>query len=193
MFVQLEGGGEEELDALSRSHNSDYLSGASDYEDTDGEAFTDGETYTDNEDLEEPTGGILTRRGTALARSSEPAEEQNPSPEPPYDSESYLEEEPEYTFPPSEAPPILHVPEPRMPRFSSISPQEQDDVPSQHSFTDSEFSGNDMAAAPATYDAPPNYRAPDPPEIPAETPTLSAIEEKLQQVWHIHDFLYLGY
>lgn len=179
MFVQLEGGGEEELDALSRSHNSDYLSGASDYEDTDGEAFTDGETYTDNEELEEPTGGVLTRRGTALARSSEPADEQDPSPEPPYDSEPYLEEEPEYTYPPSNVPPILHVPEPRMPRFASSSFQEQDDVPSQHSFTDSDFSANDVAAPPGPSSAPPNYRAP---ELPAETPPLSAIEEKLQQV-----------
>uniref|UniRef100_A0AAY4ECY0 Tight junction protein 3 n=1 Tax=Denticeps clupeoides TaxID=299321 RepID=A0AAY4ECY0_9TELE len=64
--VNLERGGEEELDALSRDNVSDYLScdsrAASDYEDTDGEPYTDAELYTDNEDLEEP-----------LARSSEPA------------------------------------------------------------------------------------------------------------------------
>ncbi|XP_056615015.1 tight junction protein ZO-3 isoform X1 [Triplophysa dalaica] len=179
--VTLDGGSEEELDALSRSHNSDYLSGASDYEDTDGEAFTDGEAYTDNEELDEPTAGVLARRGTALARSSEPADEQDPSPEPPYDSESYLDEEPEYTQPPSVLPPMLHVPEPRMPHFASSSTQEQDDVPSQHSFTDSDFSANDMAAPPAPSYAPPNYRAPDPSERQAETPPLSAIEEKLQQ------------
>lgn len=175
--MTLEGGGDEELVALSNAHNSDYLSGASDYEDTDGEAFTD-DAYTDNEELEEPTGGTLVRRGTALARSSEPANEQSPSPEPRYVSEPYLEEEPEYTMPPSDIPPILHVPEPRSPRIAVSSPQEQDDVPSQQSFTDSDFSGGDVAAPPAPSDLPPTYRAPEP---PSDTPPLSAIEEKLKQ------------
>uniref|UniRef100_A0A671PA21 Tight junction protein ZO-3-like n=1 Tax=Sinocyclocheilus anshuiensis TaxID=1608454 RepID=A0A671PA21_9TELE len=181
----LEGGGDEDLDAFNRENNSDYLSGASDYEDTDGEAITDGEAYTDNEDLEEPSVGIARNRGTALARSSEPATGQNHSPEPSYDPEPYLEEEPEYTLPPGEIPPILHVPEPRSPRFVPGSPQQQDDVPSQRSFSDSDFSAGDLAAPPAPSDVPPNFRAPDPKEVQSETPPLSAIEEKLQQVPYI--------
>uniref|UniRef100_A0A671PCD7 Tight junction protein ZO-3-like n=1 Tax=Sinocyclocheilus anshuiensis TaxID=1608454 RepID=A0A671PCD7_9TELE len=183
--VALEGGGDEDLDAFNRENNSDYLSGASDYEDTDGEAITDGEAYTDNEDLEEPSVGIARNRGTALARSSEPATGQNHSPEPSYDPEPYLEEEPEYTLPPGEIPPILHVPEPRSPRFVPGSPQQQDDVPSQRSFSDSDFSAGDLAAPPAPSDVPPNFRAPDPKEVQSETPPLSAIEEKLQQVPYI--------
>uniref|UniRef100_A0A673JYJ8 Tight junction protein ZO-3-like n=1 Tax=Sinocyclocheilus rhinocerous TaxID=307959 RepID=A0A673JYJ8_9TELE len=180
-----EGGGDEDLDAFSRANNSDYLSGASDYEDTDGEAITDGEAYTDNEDLDEPSVGIARNRGTALARSSEPATGHNQSPEPSYDPEPYLEEEPENTLPPGEIPPILHVPEPRSPRLFPDSPQQQDDVPSQRSFTDSDFSTGDMAAPPAPSDVPPNFRAPDPKEVQSETPPLSAIEEKLQQVPYI--------
>uniref|UniRef100_A0A671SLE1 Tight junction protein ZO-3-like n=1 Tax=Sinocyclocheilus anshuiensis TaxID=1608454 RepID=A0A671SLE1_9TELE len=180
-----EGGGDEDLDAFSRANNSDYLSGASDYEDTDGEAITDGEAYTDNEDLDEPSVGIARNRGTALARSSEPATGHNQSPEPSYDPEPYLEEEPEYTLPPGEIPPILQVPEPRSPRLFPDSPQQQDDVPSQRSFTDSDFSTGDMAAPPAPSDVPPNFRAPDPKEVQSETPPLSAIEEKLQQVPYI--------
>uniref|UniRef100_A0A672P197 Tight junction protein ZO-2-like n=1 Tax=Sinocyclocheilus grahami TaxID=75366 RepID=A0A672P197_SINGR len=183
--VALEGGGEEDLDAFSHANNSDYLSGASDYEDTDGEAITDGEAYTDNEDLDEPSVGIARNRGTALARSSEPTTGHNQSPEPSYDPEPYLEEEPEYTLPPGEIPPILHVPEPRSPRLFPDSPQQQDDVPSQRSFTDSDFSTGDMAAPPAPSDVPPNFRAPDPKEVQSETPPLSAIEEKLQQVPYI--------
>uniref|UniRef100_A0A673JS02 Tight junction protein 3 n=1 Tax=Sinocyclocheilus rhinocerous TaxID=307959 RepID=A0A673JS02_9TELE len=144
-------------------------------------AITDGEAYTDNEDLEEPSVGIARNRGTALARSSEPATGQNQSPEPSYDPEPYLEEEPEYTLPPGEIPPILHVPEPRSPRFVPGSPQQQDDVPSQRSFSDSDFSAGDLAAPPAPSDVPPNFRAPDPKEVQSETPPLSAIEEKLQQ------------
>uniref|UniRef100_A0A672SZN8 Tight junction protein 3 n=1 Tax=Sinocyclocheilus grahami TaxID=75366 RepID=A0A672SZN8_SINGR len=183
--VALEGGGDEDLDAFNRENNSDYLSGASDYEDTDGEAITDGEAYTDNEDLEEPSVGIARNRGTALARSSEPATGQIHSPEPSYDPEPYLEEEPEYTLTPGEIPPILHVPEPRSPRFVPGSPQQQDDVPSQRSFSDSDFSAGDLAAPPAPSDVPPNFRAPDPKEVQSETPPLSAIEEKLQQVPYI--------
>lgn len=185
VYVQLEGGGEEELDALSRANNSDYLSGASDYEDTDGEAFTDGEAYTDNEDLEEHTQGISRHRSSALARSSEPATGQNPSPEPSYNLEPYLEEEPEYTLPPGEVPPILHVPEPRSPRIIPDFSQQEDDVPSQRSFTDSDFSNGEMAAPPTPSDVPPNFRAPDPKEVQSETPPLSAIEEKLQKVPYI--------
>uniref|UniRef100_A0A9J8B336 Tight junction protein 3 n=1 Tax=Cyprinus carpio carpio TaxID=630221 RepID=A0A9J8B336_CYPCA len=179
------GGGDEDLDAFNRENNSDYLSGASDYEDTDGEAITDGEAYTDNEDLEEPSVGIARNRGTALARSSEPATGQNHSPEPSYDPEPYLEEEPEYTLPPGEIPPILHVPEPRSSRLFPGSPQQEDDVPSQRSFSDSDFSAGDLAAPPAPSDVPPNFRAPDPKEVQSETPPLSAIEEKLQQVPYI--------
>uniref|UniRef100_A0A8C2I8K6 Tight junction protein 3 n=1 Tax=Cyprinus carpio TaxID=7962 RepID=A0A8C2I8K6_CYPCA len=179
------GGGDEDLDAFSRADNSDYLSGASDYEDTDGEAITDGEAYTDNEDLDEPSVGIARNRGTALARSSEPATAHNQSPEPSYDPEPYLEEEPVYTLPPGEIPPILHVPEPRSPRLFTGSPQQQDDVPSQRSYTDSDFSTDDMAAPPAPSDVPPNFRAPDPKEVQSGTPPLSAIEKKLQQVSYI--------
>uniref|UniRef100_A0A8C1BU64 Tight junction protein 3 n=2 Tax=Cyprinus carpio TaxID=7962 RepID=A0A8C1BU64_CYPCA len=153
--------------------------------DTDGEAITDGEAYTDNEDLEEPSVGIARNRGTALARSSEPATGQNHSPEPSYDPEPYLEEEPEYTLPPGEIPPILHVPEPRSSRLFPGSPQQEDDVPSQRSFSDSDFSAGDLAAPPAPSDVPPNFRAPDPKEVQSETPPLSAIEEKLQQVPYI--------
>uniref|UniRef100_A0A8C1WGP1 Tight junction protein 3 n=1 Tax=Cyprinus carpio TaxID=7962 RepID=A0A8C1WGP1_CYPCA len=183
--VALEGGGDEDLDAFSRADNSDYLSGASDYEDTDGEAITDGEAYTDNEDLDEPSVGITRNRVTALARSSEPATAHNQSPEPSYDPEPYLEEEPVYTLPPGEIPPILHVPEPRSPRLFTGSPQQQDDVPSQGSYTDSDFSTDDMAAPPAPSDVPPNFRAPDPKEVQSGTPPLSAIEKKLQQVSYI--------
>uniref|UniRef100_A0A8C1WKG1 Tight junction protein 3 n=1 Tax=Cyprinus carpio TaxID=7962 RepID=A0A8C1WKG1_CYPCA len=179
------GGGDEDLDAFSRADNSDYLSGASDYEDTDGEAITDGEAYTDNEDLDEPSVGITRNRVTALARSSEPATAHNQSPEPSYDPEPYLEEEPVYTLPPGEIPPILHVPEPRSPRLFTGSPQQQDDVPSQGSYTDSDFSTDDMAAPPAPSDVPPNFRAPDPKEVQSGTPPLSAIEKKLQQVSYI--------
>ncbi|KAL1251370.1 hypothetical protein QQF64_019166 [Cirrhinus molitorella] len=179
--VALEGGADEDLDAFSRANNSDYLSGASDYEDTDGEGITDGEAYTDNEDLEEPSVGIARNRGTALARSSEPATGHNHSPEPSYDPEPYLEEQPEYSLPPGEIPPILHVPEPRSPRFAPGSPQQEDDVPSQQSFSGSDYSASDMAAPPAPSDVPPNFRAPDPKEVQTETPPLSAIEEKLQQ------------
>uniref|UniRef100_A0AAY4EDT0 Tight junction protein 3 n=1 Tax=Denticeps clupeoides TaxID=299321 RepID=A0AAY4EDT0_9TELE len=96
---------EEELDALSRDNVSDYLScdsrAASDYEDTDGEPYTDAELYTDNEDLEE-------HRGSALARSSEPATGHG-SPEPLYHPEPLPEEEPTYNLPPEvEATPVLH-------------------------------------------------------------------------------------
>uniref|UniRef100_A0A665T7E1 Tight junction protein 3 n=1 Tax=Echeneis naucrates TaxID=173247 RepID=A0A665T7E1_ECHNA len=57
---ELEAGGEQDLDTLDQTQ-SDYLSAASDLEDTDGEAFTDGEPYTDNEDLEEAYPALVTR------------------------------------------------------------------------------------------------------------------------------------
>uniref|UniRef100_A0A673XT48 Tight junction protein 3 n=1 Tax=Salmo trutta TaxID=8032 RepID=A0A673XT48_SALTR len=96
-----------QLDALDRTH-SDYLSAASELEDTDGEAFTDGEVYTDNEDLEEPfdpSNHPRMSRLTALARSSEPASEYHspgPSPEPL-----------------REVPPLMHVSEHRSTRRPS--------------------------------------------------------------------------
>ncbi|CAL8308507.1 unnamed protein product [Lota lota] len=93
--VTLESGGEQDLDTLDQSH-SDYLSAASDLEDTDGEPFTDGETYTDNEDLDEAFPGqeankIQRSRGTssALARSSEPASGSISDLEPVPEAETY--------------------------------------------------------------------------------------------------------
>ncbi len=44
---------------------------------------------------------------------------------------------------------------------------------------------DDLAAPPAPSDVPPNFRAPDPKEVQSETPPLSAIEEKLQQVRYL--------
>ncbi|XP_021459377.2 tight junction protein ZO-3 isoform X1 [Oncorhynchus mykiss] len=182
--VTLEGGGEEELDALDRTH-SDYLSAASDLEDTDGEAFTDGEVYTDNEDLEEPfdsSNQPRISRPTALARSSEPAAEYHspdPSPEPL-----------------GEVPPLMHVPEPRSTRRpSDSSPHDvvTDDTPSYHSFSDSDFSAIDPAVLTTHSDEHPDFIAPNPrifvPEPPSaellpESPpsvTMSVIEKKLQQ------------
>ncbi|KAK6320399.1 hypothetical protein J4Q44_G00095060 [Coregonus suidteri] len=179
--VTLEGGGEEELDALDRTH-SDYLSAASELEDTDGEAFTDGEVYTDNEDLEEPFNASNQSRLTALARSSEPASEYyspGPSPEPL-----------------REVPPLMHVSEPRSTRCPSDGPPRgdlADDTPSYHSFSDSDFSTIDQAVPTTPSDTPPDFIAPDPrisvPEpqlaelLPESPPavTLSVIEKKLQQ------------
>ena len=109
MCLQLEGGGEEDLDALDRTH-SDYLSGASDLEDTDGEALTDNEEL-DDAFAEDSQPRLASRAsGAALARSSEPASEQrhyNSSPEPPSERE---------------LPPLMHVPEPRLSRRVSVSP-----------------------------------------------------------------------
>ncbi|TRZ02817.1 hypothetical protein DNTS_026427 [Danionella cerebrum] len=181
--VAVEAGGEGDLDAFSHANNSDYLSGASDYEDTDGEPFTDGEAYTDNEDLEEPSESIRRNRSSALARSSEPAMGSSHSPLPSFHPEPYVEEEPEYTLPPSEVPPILHVPEPLSPRLGIGSPQQEDkdDLSSQRSFNDSDFSYGDSVALPTPSDVPPNFRAPDPIQMQPEIPPLSAIESKLQQ------------
>ena len=207
MFLQLESGAEQDLDTLDQGH-SDYLSAASDLEDTDGEPFTDGETYTDNEDLDEAFPGqeaaakIQRGRGTssALARSSEPAS----------GSISDLEPVPEAeTYSLREVPPLMYVPEPRAgrqaddrspPRAESTSPQ---DNHSHRRFSNSDASdvGPPGHGTPTVSEGPPDFVAPDPTgrsakllddearesEPERETPppaSLSAIEEKLQQVRH---------
>ncbi|KAG7327546.1 hypothetical protein KOW79_009152 [Hemibagrus wyckioides] len=171
--VMLEEGANEDLDVLNHNESSDYLSGASDYEDTDGEPYTDGEAYTDNEDLEEPTQqGPMLRRSSALARSSEPARRQTPSPEPEPYYEEGEEAEPEYTLPP----PVRYTPEPQ------ASQLENEALPATHSFTDSDGEP-DLPVTPSS-DGPPVFRAPDPTAFPSESPppvTLSAIEQKLEQ------------
>ncbi|AWP11179.1 putative tight junction protein ZO-3-like [Scophthalmus maximus] len=105
--VTLETGGEQDLDALDQTQ-SDYLSAASDLEDTDGEAFTD-EVYTDNEDLEEAYPGQEAARlqretrlaGAALARSSEPAYgHHSPTSDPEPDGDTYSLRE---------IPPLMHA------------------------------------------------------------------------------------
>ncbi|XP_040896064.1 tight junction protein ZO-3 isoform X2 [Toxotes jaculatrix] len=195
--VTLESGGEQDLDALDQTQ-SDYLSAASDLEDTDGEAFTDGEAYTDNEELEEAYPGQEAARvprgarvaGAALARSSEPASgHHSPTldPEPHADSYSLRE-----------VPPLMHVPEPRSSRRGNYSPPHsapEEEDPSHRSFTDSDFSALDAIAPTTPSDGPPDFIAPDPStrhsvneplyaEVQRESPqhaSLSAIEEKLQQ------------
>uniref|UniRef100_H2VBK5 Tight junction protein 3 n=1 Tax=Takifugu rubripes TaxID=31033 RepID=H2VBK5_TAKRU len=165
---------------------SDYLSAASDLEDTDGEAFTDGEAYTDNEDLEEAYPGHNAPNpsrgprmaGAALARSSEPASGRR---SPPLDSVH------------REIPPLMHVPEPRAPRRESYSPahsdaEEEEEELAHRSFTDSDFSALDVIPPTTPSDGPPDFIAPDPSLRYAERPespqhaSLAAIEEKLQQV-----------
>ncbi|XP_065812288.1 tight junction protein ZO-3 isoform X2 [Labrus bergylta] len=184
--VKLESGGEQDLDAFDQTQ-SDYLSAASDLEDTDGEAFTDGEAYTDNEDLEEAYPGQNASRdsrpaGTALARSSEPF---------------YGDTEPQAdTYSLREIPPLLHVPEPRSPRPENPSSAEEEEEPTIRSFTDSDFSTLDVIQPNTPSDGPPDFIAPDPttrysvnqPSCPAEVQpespqlaSLSAIEERLQQ------------
>lgn len=198
--VQLESGGEQDLDALDQTQ-SDYLSAASDLEDTDGEAFTDGEAYTDNEDLEEAYPGQNLPKpsrssrvaGAALARSSEPASGHRSSTS---DTEPYTD-----TYSLREIPPLLHVPEPRAPRHQDYSPPHspaEEEEPSQRSFTDSDFSALDVIAPTTPSDGPPDFIAPDPsvgysvdepshaeaeaePESPQQA-SLSLIEQKLQQV-----------
>ncbi|KAI3368918.1 hypothetical protein L3Q82_025889, partial [Scortum barcoo] len=195
--VTLETGGEQDLDALDQTQ-SDYLSAASDLEDTDGEPFTDGEAYTDNEDLEEAYPGQNAAQphkgsrvaGAALARSSEPASghhSQTMDPEPDTDNYSLRE-----------IPPLMHVPEPRSTRQESYSPPhspaEEEDL-SQRSFTDSDFSVLDVIAPTTPSDGPPDFVAPDPstrysvnepsyaepePQSPQHA-SLSAIEAKLQE------------
>uniref|UniRef100_UPI0037E8BC35 tight junction protein ZO-3 isoform X2 n=1 Tax=Semicossyphus pulcher TaxID=241346 RepID=UPI0037E8BC35 len=195
--VTLESGGEQDLDALDQTQ-SDYLSAASDLEDTDGEAFTDGEAYTDNEDLEEAYPGQNAARpsrdsmlaGAALARSSEPAyghHSPTMDPEPQADTYSIRE-----------IPPLLHVPEPRSLRRENSSPPHspaEEDDPTLRSFTDSDFGALDVIQPTTPSDGPPDFIAPDPttrysvnkpshPEVQPESPqqtSLSVIEEKLQQ------------
>ncbi|XP_041648232.1 tight junction protein ZO-3 isoform X2 [Cheilinus undulatus] len=190
--VTLETGGEQDLDALDQTQ-SDYLSAASDLEDTDGEAFTDGEAYTDNEDLEEAYPGQNAARssrdsrqaGVALARSSEPA---YGDPEPQADTYSLRE-----------IPPLMHVPEPRSLRRDNPSPPRSPVEEEDHtirSFTDSDFSALDVIQPNTPSDGPPDFIAPDPTtrysmneptntaEVQPESPqhaTLTAIEEKLQE------------
>ncbi|XP_054646524.1 tight junction protein ZO-3 isoform X1 [Dunckerocampus dactyliophorus] len=193
--VTLESGGQQDLDALDQTQ-SDYLSAASDLEDTDGEAFTDGEVYTDNEDLDEAYPGQEAARssrisGAALARSSEPAwghrSPDDMDPEPHSDDYSLG----------GEIPPLMHVPEPTTLRRQSSSPplNHPDDYPSHRSFTDSDFSNLDALAPTTPSDGPPDFIAPnpstryslseasyvdEPPESPQQA-SLAAIEEKLQQ------------
>lgn len=183
---QLETGGEQDLDALDQTQ-SDYLSAASDLEDTDGEVFTD-EAYTDNEDLDEAypgqnAAGSSRVSGTALARSSEPA---------------YVQRSPTDSY--REVPPLMHVPEPRPLRRESDSThrsaaeEDEEEEPFHRSFTDSDFSAMDAASHDTPSDGPPDFVAPDPSgrhyvsnhaEPQVESPqhaSLSFIEEKLQQV-----------
>ncbi|XP_068449098.1 tight junction protein ZO-3 [Clinocottus analis] len=197
--VKLESGGEQDLDALDQMQ-SDYLSAASDLEDTDGEV------YTDNEDLEEAYPGQnaaeLPGRGSrvigaALARSSEPA---SGSLSPNSDDESQAE-----SRSPREIPPLMHVPEPRAARQESYSPppgsaaaaaeEEEEEDLSHRSFTDSDFSALDVIAPTTPSEGPPDFIAPDPlarygdseptyAEVQRDSPplaSLSLIEEKLQQ------------
>ncbi|XP_022047797.2 tight junction protein ZO-3 isoform X1 [Acanthochromis polyacanthus] len=194
--VTLESGGEQDLDALDQTQ-SDYLSAASDLEDTDGEAFTDGEVYTDNEDLDEAYPGQDAARiprssraaGAALARSSEPAfERESPTMEVETRSDTHSLRE---------VPPLMHVPEPRTLRRNQYSPPHSpaEEDPSHRSFTDSDFSALDVVAPTTPSDGPPDFVAPDPstryslsepsyadvqPES-SEPASLSTIEEKLQQ------------
>lgn len=194
----MESGGEQDLDALDQTQ-SDYLSAASDLEDTDGEAFTDGEAYTDNEDLEEAYPGQSAARppkgsrlaGSALARSSEPASGHR---SPTLDPEPLAD-----TYSIREIPPLMNVPEPRAPREEDYSPLQSDAEEEDHthrSFTDSDFSNLDVIAPTSPSDGPPDFIAPDPstrysvnePSYAEVQPkssqhaSLAAIEEKLQQV-----------
>uniref|UniRef100_A0A8D3AMU9 Tight junction protein 3 n=1 Tax=Scophthalmus maximus TaxID=52904 RepID=A0A8D3AMU9_SCOMX len=167
------------------------LHAASDLEDTDGEAFTD-EVYTDNEDLEEAYPGQEAARlqretrlaGAALARSSEPAYgHHSPTSDPEPDGDTYSLRE---------IPPLMHVPEPRSIRQDSYSPphspeeeeeEEEDEAEAPHrSFTDSDFSALDGVAPNTPSEGPPDFIAPDPTiKHSVNEPSLSAIEEKLQQ------------
>lgn len=183
----MEEGANEDLDVLNHNDSSDYLSGASDYEDTDGEPYTDGEAYTDNEDLEEPTQQEpMWRRSSALARSSEPARQQAPSPEPEIYYEEGEEAEPEYTVPPQA---VSHI---RNTYKSQASSLENEASPATHSFTDSDIEP-EPPLTPSS-DGPPVFRAPDPTALPSTSPppvTLSAIEHKLEQVSHLYMFYFM--
>ena len=219
--VQLEGGETEVLDELAPDHASDYLScdsrAASDYEDTDGEAYTDGELgelYTDNEDIDDPfsppedVARHSRSRGTALARSSEPARDRDspspsPSPEPHLSPAPAPEAEPVYQLPPDGLPPILYVPKPQSQLPPSYSPPRQDaPSPRSRSFSDSDYSATEIQVPTTPSDGPPDFQAPDPrpkgaeppPESPPPPPvTLSFIEEKLQQVQALNPPLLILY
>ncbi|KAM4738955.1 tight junction protein ZO-3 isoform 2-T3 [Anableps anableps] len=190
--VTLESGGEQDLDALDPTQ-MDYLSAASDLEDTDGEAITDGEAYTDNEELEEAYPGQDAARfpqssrgaGAALARSSEPAFE--------YDTPAVEQEPSDYGYSDREVPPLMHVPEPKSAHLSPPrSPAEQEES-SYRSFSDSD--GLDVDEPNTSSDGPPDFVAPDPsnrhsvhePSYAEEQPEssqpapLSAAEERLEQ------------
>ncbi|XP_034036191.1 tight junction protein ZO-3 isoform X2 [Thalassophryne amazonica] len=186
--VTLESGVEQDLDALDQTQ-TDYLSAASDLEDTDGEPFTDGEAYTDNEEVDEVFPGREAARssGAALARSSEPAFGERS------DSMDY-ESQPE-TYSLREIPPLMDVPEPTSPRRDSYSPLHSPAEEEDPGFSDSEFSTEDIIAPTTPLDGPPDFVAPNPttiysvsealaPEVQTESPThasLSAIEEKLEE------------
>ncbi|KAJ3599226.1 hypothetical protein NHX12_033189, partial [Muraenolepis orangiensis] len=200
--VTLESGGEQDLDTLDQSH-SDYLSAASDLEDTDGEPFTDGEAYTDD-DLEEAFPGQDAAKiqrgrsaGSALARSHEPASESHG---PAFESD--LEPVAE-TYSLREVPPLMNVPEMRRTRREDYSPPRGGPSPSppldshsRRSFSDSDDSAREPAGPETPSEGPPDFVAPAPTRRTSEaleeevtqperaTPpsaTLSVIEEKLQQ------------
>ncbi|XP_037554121.1 tight junction protein ZO-3 isoform X1 [Nematolebias whitei] len=192
--VTLESGQDQDLDALDQNQ-TDYLSAASDLEDTDGEALTD-DAYTDNEDVEEAYPGQEAARhlqshreaGAALARSSEPAFR--------HDGQSAEAEASDDTYSERELPPLMHVPEPRSPRHRSPQTpeeEEEEEDASQRSFSDSDFNIDFEPHSPS--DGPPDFVAPDPmaryavdePPYAEEQPessrhaSLSAIEDKLEK------------
>uniref|UniRef100_A0A3Q3VLM7 Tight junction protein 3 n=1 Tax=Mola mola TaxID=94237 RepID=A0A3Q3VLM7_MOLML len=177
--VTLESGGEQDLDALDQTQ-SDYLSAASDLEDTDGEAFTDGEAYTDNEDLDEAYPGQKAANpsrgsrvaGAALARSSEPASgRRSPSISSEHLSDPYS----------LRADPPLHVA--RRESYSPPHSAAEEEDRSHRSFTDSDFSALDAVEPTTPSDGPPDFIAPDPytRHFSPQHASLSAIEGKLQQ------------
>nr|XP_015827113.2 tight junction protein ZO-3 isoform X1 [Nothobranchius furzeri] len=193
--------GDQDLDALDQTQ-TDYLSAASDLEDTDGEPFTDGEAYTDNEDLEEGRNAAKYQQssreaGAALARSSEPA----------YSAADEAEDSDD-EYPEREIPPLMQVPEPRSARLESHSPPRsaaEEEDPSHRSFSDSDFDALDEVAHNTPSDEPPDFVAPNPvtgysvdepsyddeddefeeeeQEQPESNPhaSLSAIEQRLEQ------------
>uniref|UniRef100_A0A3B4AME8 Uncharacterized protein n=1 Tax=Periophthalmus magnuspinnatus TaxID=409849 RepID=A0A3B4AME8_9GOBI len=182
--VTLEAGGEQDLDALDQT-TSDYLSAASDLEDTDGEAFTD-DAYTDNEDLEETYAIQDTSRasrvsrmaGSALARSSEPVDMDSSIMDTDQHSDISRRDH-------REIPPLMHVPEPRTYRQEQYSPPQspaEEEETGHRSFMDSDFGTLDVVQPTTPSDGPPDFVAPDP-TLRASPPlaSLSAIEDKLEQ------------
>ncbi|XP_072293939.1 tight junction protein ZO-3 isoform X2 [Eucyclogobius newberryi] len=199
--VTLEAGGEQDLDALDQT-TSDYLSAASDLEDTDGEPFTD-DAYTDNEEREEAYPSQDTPRAprgsrvavSALARSSEPAYRDSPVMD--RDQSSDISSQRDHR----EIPPLMHIPDPRTYRQEEYSPPEspaEEDEAVQRRFTDMDFSALDVVQPRTPSEGPPDFVAPDPtrqryfvnersddeeeedPESP-QLASLSTIEEKLDQ------------